>query len=80
MPAPLRRTKSQKTQKLRTPGAKLAIHYSKRGKSAANCEICKKALQGTPKARKSGIRGLSKSAKRPNRPYGGRLCANCLKT
>ncbi len=80
MPAPARRTKSQKARKTKTPGARLTVHYSRRKKSVSNCGICKKPLQGTPKARKSEIRSLSKSAKRPNRPYGGRLCASCLKS
>ncbi|MFX1511005.1 MAG: 50S ribosomal protein L34e [Promethearchaeota archaeon] len=80
MPPPVRRTKGQKTRKIKTPGARLATHYSRRGKNSVNCGICKKPLQGISKGRISDIRSLSKSSKRPNRPYGGQLCSNCLKT
>ena len=79
MPAPFRRTKSQKKKKVKTPGAKLSTYYSKRKQKGNKCSKCQKILSGVPKDRKTDLKRLSKSKKRPMRPYAGTLCAACLK-
>jgi len=43
-------------------------------KGIPKCAICKKPLAGTVR----NPRDVPKSKKRPNRPYGGYLCAECL--
>ncbi len=64
--------------KRKTPGKKIVVHYKKKKPKIAKCAICKKPLHGIPRD-VSKIRKLAKSKKRPNRPYGGYLCSNCLK-
>ena len=38
-----------------------------------------KQLHSVPRGRPYQIRKLSKSKKRPNRPYGGNLCSECAR-
>jgi large subunit ribosomal protein L34e len=63
--------------KIRTPGGRTVTHYLERKNAAAKCASCKKPLFGTPRARDSGIAKLTKSEKRPERPFGGNLCSSC---
>lgn len=75
MPEPNKRSRSKKRQNRRTPGGKLVTHYKRKKKSAKRCARCGKPLKGTLKEE----RNASKSTKRPERPYGGYLCQECLK-
>jgi len=63
---------------VRTPGGRVVYHYRHKVYSKARCGRCGRPLTGTPNAPASRIRKLSKSERRPNRPYGGNLCAACL--
>ncbi|MGY0288507.1 MAG: 50S ribosomal protein L34e [Thermoproteota archaeon] len=64
---------------VRTPGGRTVYHYRKKRYNAAKCAICKKPLNGVANGPRSFLSKLSKSEKRPNRPYGGYLCARCLR-
>jgi len=75
MPAPRHRSRSLRRRKIRTPGGRLVIHYEKRNKGKAHCAICGRELFGVP--REPGE--YPKSSRRPERPYGGFLCAECLR-
>ena len=74
MPRRRYRTHSLRKTHVRTPGGRLVVHYEKRKKGIPKCAICKKPLAGTVR----DPRDVPKSKKRPNRPYGGYLCAECL--
>ncbi|MBS3108593.1 50S ribosomal protein L34e [Candidatus Woesearchaeota archaeon] len=61
------------------PGNKLKVIEKRAIPKIAGCGICGKRLQGIPKLSNSKFRGLAKSKKRPNRPYGGSLCSKCMR-
>ena len=77
MPKRSLRSRSLRKLKVKTPGGRSVIHYGERKNSAAKCAVCKKPLHGTPRARDSGIAKLSRTEKRPERPFGGNLCSSC---
>ncbi len=78
MVRPMYRTRSWRRVIRRTPGGRVAIHFEKRKPGPARCARCGRPLGGVPRERPSRLRKLSKSAKRPERPYGGVLCSTCL--
>lgn len=64
---------------VRTPGGRTVYHYRKKRYNAAKCAVCKRPLNGVPNGPRSLLSKLSKSEKRPNRPYGGYLCSRCMR-
>lgn len=60
-------------------GKRVTTHYKKRLPAKAQCGGCGKELQGVPRVRAVTMRGLPKSQKRPERPYGGVLCSTCMR-
>jgi len=79
MVKPKLRSRSEKRRRVRTPGKKLVTHYKKKKSGIARCAVCKKPLHGVPRLNPSEMRKLSKSKKRPERPYGGNLCSKCMR-
>nr|MDO8110686.1 50S ribosomal protein L34e [Candidatus Sigynarchaeota archaeon] len=79
MPSGKYRSRTFTRKKLRLPGKKVVLHYAKRKPEFAHCMNCGTILNGTPQALNSKIRNLPKTRKRPERPYAGNLCPNCLK-
>ena len=63
---------------VRTP-SKTTVHYRERKPSKAICANCRKQLAGVPRVLHSKMRNLPKTAKRPERPYGGVLCSPCMR-
>ncbi len=63
----------------RTPGSKVVIQYKKRKPKKAVCAICGAILKGVARHIPSKLKNLSKSKKRPLRPFGGNLCSKCTK-
>ncbi len=63
----------------RTPGAKTVVHYVKRKPSKAQCGMCGTQLAGVPREGPAKMRNMPKTSKRPERPFGGVLCAKCSK-
>ena len=59
--------------------SKVTIHYKKRNPSAASCASCGRKLQGVPRGKPVDFQNMPKTAKRPQRPYGGVLCTKCLR-
>jgi len=78
MVRPMYRTRSWRRVMRRTPGGRLEVHFEKRKPGPARCARCGRPLAGVPRERPSRLRKLSKTAKRPERPYGGVLCSTCL--
>ncbi len=64
---------------VRTPGAKTVVHYRQRKPSKAVCANCKKQLAGVPRELPAKMRNMPKTAKRPERPFGGVLCSVCMR-
>ncbi|MEA3378067.1 MAG: 50S ribosomal protein L34e [Nanoarchaeota archaeon] len=73
------RSRSMRRVFVKTPGGKNVIHYRKRKPSKAKCASCGKVLQGVPRERPYKMSTMAKSKKRPNRPYGGKLCSSCTR-
>lgn len=79
MVRPAYRSRSRRRVYKRTPGGRTVVHYEKRKPSQAKCAICGRPLNGVPRGRPVELRNMAKTEKRPERPYGGYICANCLK-
>lgn len=79
MPTPAQRTRSFRRKRVTTPGGTVNIHYTKKQAGIARCGGCRKPLHGVPRGLPKEIKKLKKTAKRPDRPYGGNLCAPCTK-
>ena len=60
-----------------TPGHKVATHYTKRKPSKHRCGGCGVILPGMANERPYKMENMPKSAKRPERPFGGVLCSKC---
>lgn len=78
MPRPMYRSRSLRRVSVRLPGGETVIHYEKRRPGPARCAICGRPLHGVPRLRASELRRLPKTAKRPERIYGGVICPSCL--
>ncbi|ABU82373.1 50S ribosomal protein L34e [Ignicoccus hospitalis] len=78
MVRPAYRSRSRRRVYKRTPGGKTVVHFEKRKPKAARCAICGRPLGGVPRGRPVEIRKLSKTERRPERPYGGYICHACL--
>ena len=78
MPRPRHRTSSFRKIHVRLPGGETVVHYEKRRPGPARCAICGKPLSGVPRLRPVELRKLPKTAKRPERPFGGMICHECL--
>ncbi len=78
MVRPALRSRSRRRVKVRTPGGRQVVHYEKRKPGPARCARCGRPLNAVPRLRPHVLRHISKTAKRPERPYGGVLCARCL--
>lgn len=65
--------------KKRTPSGRSVIRRGKRKPSVAKCAECGAKLHGMPRLKSSKLRKLPKSKRKPNRPYGGYMCAKCTR-
>ena len=76
-----RRKKSRTLRRIsvKTPGGKTVMHYKERKPKVAHCSKCRAVLKGIPRARPIRMATLTKSKKRPSRPYAGVLCSRCLR-
>jgi large subunit ribosomal protein L34e len=79
---PTGRHKSGRYRKVfvRTPGSKVKVHYRESKPQKAKCGSCSRQLQGVPRERPAKLGKISKSARRPERPYGGVLCSICTRS
>ena len=78
MPRPSRRSRSLRRIFVRTTkGSKLV--YAKRKPSKAHCANCGALLHGVASASPYKMAKLSKTEKRPDRPYAGMLCSKCMR-
>lgn len=72
-------TRSRANRKVKTPGGRLVIHRQKFYKSGGTCAITGGKLHLSTRAKHGRRRGASRSAKRPNRPYGGVISSQALR-
>jgi large subunit ribosomal protein L34e len=62
-----------------TPGGTNQILYKRRKKAKPQCATCGANLPGVARGTKTEVRALPRSARRPERPYGGMLCSACTR-
>jgi large subunit ribosomal protein L34e len=79
MPEGRYRSRSYKRTFKKTPGGETVLHYKRKKPSKHICAECGKQLHSVPRGRPYQIRKLSKSKRRPNRPFGGNLCSECVR-
>ena len=63
----------------RVPSSKIKLQYRKRKPRNAVCGSCGALLKGVPRERPYKMRSMSRSKKRPQRPYAGNLCSRCMR-
>ena len=80
MPEPFKRSRSLRRLQVKVPGGRTVLHYKKRNPRKAKCGKCGDFLKGVPRGRPIKMQKLSKTKKRPERPYGGHLCSNCMRS
>lgn len=71
--------RSGKRKLVKTPSGDFYFKSVKAKPSYHHCAECSRPLPGTPRGHRVEIRKLSKTQRRPSRPYGGQLCSPCLR-
>lgn len=79
MPRGMFKSRTFRRVSKKLPGGDTRLTYLRRKPSVAHCGRCGAQLQGIPRGNAKDIAKLSKSQRRPERPYGGVLCSKCLK-
>jgi large subunit ribosomal protein L34e len=79
MPRGSQKSRSLRRVFVRSPGAKTKLQYRKRKPSKAKCASCGKALAGVARERPYKMQNMPKTKKRPQRPFGGKLCSKCTR-
>ncbi|MBS3148870.1 50S ribosomal protein L34e [Candidatus Woesearchaeota archaeon] len=79
MVAPKYRSRTFRRVYITTPSGINKILYKRRRNAAPQCADCEKVLPGVARGTKAQVRALPKSSRRPERPYGGRLCSTCTR-
>ena len=77
-------TQSNKVRKVRTPGSKVVVQYVQKRAHGPRAPLdscdCGKRINGIAQLRPYHYKKLSKRQKTVSRPYGGVLCAGCVKS
>ncbi len=79
MVAPRFRSRRFRRVSVKTPGGNVVIHHSRRKSAKPQCSMCGEYLKGVARGIISTVKKLSKTQKRPERPYGGTLCSKCMR-
>ena len=79
MTAPKDRTSSKRKVVVKTPGGTVKIHRRKYRPSKPLCSECGTELLGVARGTPVKVAKLSKTQRRPERPYGGVLCTKCMR-
>lgn len=79
MVAPRYRSRTKKRIKVKLPGNRITIHYRIRAPAHPQCAGCGVVLSGVPRVKPRRLHSMSKTEKRPNRPYGGVFCSKCAR-
>ena len=79
MSEPYKRSRTYRRLQIKVPGNRVVTHYVKRKPNKAKCGNCGALLKGVPRERPLKMSHLPKTKKRPERPYGGNLCSQCMR-
>ena len=78
MPRNSRRSRTLRRIHVKTPSTTKLV-YAKRKPSKAHCADCGLVLPGVASQRPYLMSKLSKTQKRPERPFAGMLCSKCMR-
>lgn len=73
------KSRSKKLRYVKTPGGRTVVQYKPKKHSKPTCAGCGAVLAGMPHKKPSELRKLPKTARRPERPYGGYFCSACMR-
>jgi len=73
------KSRSPRRVKKRTPNGNVKTVYLKRKPKKAVCAVYKTPLAGVARARPTEMQNMPKTAKRPERPYGGVLSSKAMR-
>ncbi len=79
MVQPKFRSRSLRRVYVRTTKGKSVIHYERRKPGKPQCSDCGDYLKGVASGITFKVKKLSKTQRRPERPYGGVLCGSCMR-
>jgi len=79
MVRPNLRNRTLRKVKKKLPGNNVRIQFVERKPEAARCGSCGRKLSGVPRLRPIALSKLSKTERRPERPFGGVLCTKCMR-
>ena len=79
MPRPALRSRSMRRVHVTTPGGKNKVIHKPRKASDAKCGSCGAVMKQVATGRPPEMRNMSKTKKRPERPFGGVLCSKCMR-
>ncbi len=79
MPRGMYKSRTLRRVYRKTPGSRVVVHYKKRKPKKARCTGCGALLKGVARERPYKMMKLSKTKKRPQRPYGGYYCSKCMR-
>ncbi len=69
--------KSKKARHRRSPSGKQGRISKENKPSPARCGVCGTKLLAVPRKTAAEMKKLARTSKRPERPFGGVLCASC---
>ncbi|UYP45565.1 hypothetical protein NEF87_001850 [Candidatus Lokiarchaeum ossiferum] len=73
-----RRSHAMRRLMRRLPGNTTTTHFVRRRPKYAHCPITGQVLHGVPRLRPAQVRKLTKTERRPSRPYGGKISHTAL--
>lgn len=79
MPRPGQLTRGRANRRVKTPGGRLVVHRQKFYSAEGTCAETGVRMSMPRKAKHRLSRKASHSAKRPNRPYGGKIIARAVR-
>ena len=75
----LKSRQSKRQVFVKVPGGRTVIHFKKKKPGKAHCAECGSVLAGVPRESSLKMKNMAKTAKRPQRAFGGVLCSKCAR-
>ena len=79
MSAPKFRARTFRRVFVKTPGGETKLTHKRRKPAKAQCAMCGDYLKGVISDITAKVKKLSKTQRRPERPFGGKLCSPCMR-
>lgn len=79
MPTVRYRSRTFRRVFVRIPSGSSVLRYRRRKNAKPQCADCDATLPGVARGTKAQVKALPRSARRPERPFGGKLCSACTR-